>query len=258
MVIVHGLYGSSDNWLTVGRRLAEHFELWLIDQRNHGKSPHAPRHDYQAMTDDLLEFLDEHRLQKVVLLGHSMGGKTAMFFAARFPERVSHLLVADIAPISYVEVHALGTRSNPHGHIMDTMLAVDFSQVRSRAEVDEQLARGIPSRQIRQFLQKSVGRDDEGRFGWLLNIAALRQNLENILDGMDQSNFERGRGITGFSVLFLRGGASDYVLDEHLPAIATIFPYAEVRTLPGLGHWLHAEDPEVFTQEVLDFLSELL
>jgi pimeloyl-ACP methyl ester carboxylesterase len=250
LIIIHGLYGSSDNWVGIGRKLAENFEVFLIDQRNHGKSPHSSDHTYQLLKEDLREFMDTQSIEKAIIIGHSMGGKTAMFFAADYPERVSHLIVTDISPRSYK-----ATNSNQllaHSKIIRAMYNLDFYGINSRQEIDDILAKSIPENRIRQFLLKNVKRSKNNEYSWSLNIKAIRNKLANIMDGLDENQPE----ITGFLVLFIKGENSDYILDEDKKAIFQIFPYADIETIPNTGHWLHAEQPELFLQKIEDFILQ--
>jgi len=253
-VIVHGLYGASDNWVSVAKVLADYFEVYVIDQRNHGHSPHSEEHNYKLLTLDLLEFLDTHEIQKAIFLGHSMGGKTVMFFAAEYPERVNRLIIADIAPKSYIQLHEKQLRSLNHDLIMDAMLSVDFSKVQKRENVEEQLSASIPEPRIRQFLLKNLHRNKNNTFEWILNLKALKNNLYEILDGLNVENFKNGYGVVGFPTLFLKGGNSDYITNEDDKLIRTIFTYAEIETIPNAGHWLHAEQPEIFVKKILEFI----
>lgn len=254
LIVLHGLYGSSDNWMGVARSLARHFELWVVDQRNHGRSPHHPVHTYTALRDDLLEFMDNHRLTRASILGHSMGGKTAMFFAAGHPERVSALIVVDIAPRSYLlhDDPSLGTTD--HGNILRGLSQVNIRDTTSRLVIEERLASFIHSPRVVAFLMKNLHRDPQNHFHWRINVDAITDNLEHILDGMQVRDFEKGRGVTGFPVLFIRGGDSAYIRNEDIGLIKTIFPMAEVVTIPGSGHWVHAEQPDPLIRNVDYFL----
>lgn len=254
LIIVHGLYGASDNWMTIAAKLEGHFEVYMIDQRNHGRSPHSPKHNYSLMVEDLLEFMDTHHLQKAILLGHSMGGKTVMHFAAKYPERVSRLIVVDIAPKDYRPAEPDNSRAIEHRQIIDAMQAVDFSVVESRQDIDAQLSKYIPVERIRQFLLKNVHRSKDNRYSWSLNLDALDRDLDEIMQGLNVEAIQADGGITGFPALFVRGEMSNYVLDEDLDLIESLFPYAELITIPKAGHWLHAEKPDEFVEAIMDFI----
>jgi esterase len=254
LIIVHGLYGSSDNWVTVGKALAKRFEVFIVDQRNHGRSPHSEHHNYDLMRDDLLEFMDKQSIGKALLLGHSMGGKTIMFFAASYPERVNGLIVVDIAPKSYFSYSGESVQSADHLFIIRAMENMDLSEVSNREEADRELSSRITSDRVRQFLLKNLSRSKTGTFRWKLNLEVIRKDLVRILEGLNASEFERGNQITGFPILFIRGANSTYILDSDIPSIRKIFPYAEFTTIPGAGHWLHAEQPELLVEEVNGFV----
>jgi len=255
IIVLHGLYGSSDNWVTIGRALSENYEVWLLDQRNHGRSPHSPEHDYDAMKADLLEFMNDHELDKAILIGHSMGGKTVMQFAIDYPERVNHLIVVDIAPKSYLFSLDMDSDNLNHKKIMEAMLSVDFTGLTQRTEVDDLLIRKIRSHQVRQFLLKNVKRNDDKSFGWVLNINALYNNLEKILISIPVSGSGLGDEVTGFPVLFIKGANSDYITADDRERIEGIFPYAEFQVIQNAGHWLHAEQPADLLKVIHNFLQ---
>jgi pimeloyl-ACP methyl ester carboxylesterase len=250
LLIIHGLYGSSDNWVSIGKKLAENFEVFIIDQRNHGKSPHSPDHNYTVLKNDLKEFMDEHSIEKAILLGHSMGGKTAMFFATENPERVSKLIVADISPRSYKTTNANQLLS--HTAIIRAMYNLDFYGINSRQEIDDILSKSIPENRIRQFLLKNIKRTEKNEYSWRINIKAIKNELVNIMDGLNEDQ----QRITKFPVLFIKGENSEYILDEDRKIIAKIFPFAFIKTIPNAGHWLHAEQPELFLKEINNFILE--
>jgi len=256
VIIVHGLYGASDNWVTVAKALANNFEVFLLDQRNHGRSPHHPDHTYDVMKDDLLQFMDEQAIEQATIIGHSMGGKTVMFFAKEYPERVTNLLVVDIAPKSYAVIAKENRKTIDHESIIDAMLSVDFADVSSREDVEQRLEENLPAERVRKFLMKNLQRQKDNTFKWSLNLDALKNNLPQILDGLNEKDFEKGRGITGFPVLFIKGANSDYITQEdfdHL--ILTIFPFAELVHIPNAGHWVHAEQPNLLIKNMKYFLE---
>ncbi len=252
LIVVHGLYGSSDNWISIARSLSVNFRVYLIDQRNHGRSPHSDKHSYDLLRDDLREFISNNHIRKPVLMGHSMGGKTVMYYAVAFPDLVNSLIVIDMAPVSYMDTAT--TQKDIHKNILSALSGIDLSVARNRGDINNQLAPGIPNPAVRRFLLKNVTRYTGGAFRWKLNIDVLRRNLSGILDGLAPGDFRESGGIKGFPVLFIRGGLSDYIRDEHIPAIRTIFPDAQVRTFENAGHWLHAEEPERLVQTVKNFL----
>lgn len=255
IIILHGLYGSSDNWISIGRELADNFEVFIIDHRNHGSSPHTQDHNYELLKEDLQEFMDQQSIEKATLLGHSMGGKTAIFFAVDYPEKVENLIVVDISPRSYKLPDQPAPHTVDHLNIIQAMINVDFSKVENRMDVDMMLADTIKSQRIRQFLLKNVKRKDKTSFCWKLNLETLHDSMRDILDGIDPSLVNKGNGITGFPVLFIKGENSDYISEPDYPVIQQLFPAAEIVTIPNAGHWLHAEQTELFLKNVKYFLA---
>ncbi|MFA0961984.1 alpha/beta fold hydrolase [Roseivirga sp. BDSF3-8] len=240
LVIFHGLFGSSDNWVTVGRELAKTFQVYLVDMRNHGDSPHQDVHTYESMAEDILQFLDDQKLERPFIIGHSMGGKAAMNFAVRHPDRFEKLIIVDIAPKAY-PVH--------HRTILDGLMGIDVANLESRQEADKQLAKSIPEKPVRQFLLKNLDRDKEGEYSWKLNLAALDANLETIGAGMEEHY------TTDKPVLFIRGEKSNYIQDQDSIAIVALFPNSSIETIKGAGHWVHAEKPQEFVELVTGFIQ---
>ncbi|MFW5720975.1 MAG: alpha/beta fold hydrolase [Bacteroidota bacterium] len=254
LIILHGLYGSSDNWVSIGRKLSENYKVYILDQRNHGKSPHTPQHNYKLLKEDLLEFMDKQSIDKAIILGHSMGGKTAMFFAVDYPERINSLIIVDISPKSYNDTNSIQLLS--HSTIINSMYKVDLSKVKTREDIDKILSQTISSKRVRQFLLKNVNRTKDNRFAWSINLESISNELENIMDGLNIESFKKGAGITGFPVLFIKGEKSDYIETSDKTVIETIFPFAEIETIPDAGHWLHAEQPEIFLKTIQKFLTD--
>jgi len=254
VIILHGLYGSSDNWVTIGRKLADHFKIVIPDQRNHGLSPHSDSHNYQVLADDLLELMDDLKLEKAHLVGHSMGGKTVMNFALLHPDRVDKLVVLDIAPKSYAAFNNYGSATNNHGYILNTLCSVDLSKYNKREELDKAFEPLFPDNTLRQFLLKSVARGANEQFTWRLNVNALRDNLPAIMaeltDAVHQSlSFKK-------PTIFIKGQKSNYVLDEDTLGARRLFSQSEFVTIPDAGHWLHAEQPDLLFKTLLYFLEE--
>jgi len=255
LIILHGMYGSSDNWHTVGKALSDKFEVYLLDQRNHGHSPHHADLSYPLLRDDLRDFLDEQNLWKISIIGHSMGGKTAMYFAAAFPHRIKKLLIVDISPRSYKNLFKPSELVLSHLNIIQSLLSLNLAELNSRTEADIQLAETIHSKTVRQFLLKNLLRTKDGKFEWALNLVALQKGLPAMMDGIDQKAVEEGLRITGFPVLFIRGADSDYIKEEDEIFIKKLFPEAQIKTIPGAGHWVHAEKTEEFIKVAKQFLS---
>uniref|UniRef100_UPI004047DF6E alpha/beta fold hydrolase n=3 Tax=Algoriphagus sp. TaxID=1872435 RepID=UPI004047DF6E len=239
LVILHGLFGSLDNWFSIAKELVEHYTLYLVDQRNHGDSPHSTEWNYGVMVEDLLELLDAEGLDSVYLMGHSMGGKTVMNFAVQYPERVSKLIVGDIAP-RYYPIH--------HQVILEGLNALDLSQLQSRKEADDLLAPYIPELGIRQFLLKSLGRDTNG-FAWKINLSVITQHIEEVGKALDEETVFEG------PTLFLGGTNSSYIQEKDLPDMKRHFPNCTWISIPNAGHWLHAEQPQAVVAEMRKFLG---
>jgi pimeloyl-ACP methyl ester carboxylesterase len=254
LIILHGLYGSSDNWVSIGKVLSEHFEVFLIDLRNHGNSFHSNEHNYHLLKNDLYEFMLSNQIEKAIIIGHSMGGKAAMFFAVDYPEKVQSLIIIDISPRSYKSLIKPESQITDHMNIISSMLSVDFTKIKSREDVDEILSKTIKSVRIRRFLLKNVHRRKDGSFEWKLNLHALHNHLPEIMDGLDPKKFLNGNGITGFPVLFIKGEKSNYIMEEDLQIIKTIFPAADLVSIPDSGHWLHAEKPDLLLKTLRYFI----
>ncbi len=254
LIITHGLYGASDNWVGIGRELAKSHEVFILDWRNHGNSPHTLEHNYQILKNDLLNFIDEQGLTKVSLLGHSMGGKANIFFAVDNPSRVDSLIVVDISPRSYMSLNQHTPHTVDHLNIIKAMMDVDFSKVDSRMDIDMMLSDTVKSQRVRQFLLKNVKRKDQHSFEWKLNLQSLHDNIPNILNGLDLDKVNNGMGVSGFPVLFIKGADSDYISDIDYPIIQKIFPVADIVSIPNAGHWVHAEQTELFLKNVNYFL----
>jgi len=239
LLLLHGLLGSHHNLLPVAERLAVHFQVFALDQRNHGASPHHDDIDYDLLAADVALFIQVHKLGRVHLLGHSMGGKAAMRFAQLSPELLQKLIVVDMSP-----------RAQPprYNSLLDALLHLDLARYAHRTEVDAALAAAIPDKSIRQFLLKNLGRDAEGELVWKPNIPALHANYENLRVAIPITPQFAG------PTLFVRGGRSDYVGDEDFEIARQIFPAAELATIDGAGHWVHAESLEPFLQAVTIFL----
>ncbi len=251
LVIVHGLYGSSDNWINIGKRLAEKYTVYMLDQRNHGRSPFADSHTYDDLKNDLLEFFEQHKIEKAILLGHSMGGKVAMWFAADYPEKIEKLVIADITPKDYLLLKN-DSQFYLHQNILLAMQEIDFTQIKSRNEVDDFMAEKIDDKRIRQFLLKNVARDIETKlYKWRINAEVLYDHLEEIVSGVNKNWLDDRIPITSYPVIFIRGMKSNYILPEDEILIKEIYPDAKIIDIPDAGHWLHAEQPEKFMEAVM-------
>jgi esterase len=240
IIVLHGLFGSSDNWLTQAKLLADHYKVYSLDLRNHGQSPHSEDFDYPSMVKDLDEFIDTNALQGPVIVGHSMGGKAAMNFALAQPNKLSKLIVVDIAPKAY---------NLEHYTIAEGLKAIPVDKVASRNEADEILARHVPDADVRQFLLKNLQRKSEGGFSWKINLPVITDTLANIgLDLQFPGSFNK-------PTLFIRGSKSKYITDTDWERITEVFPKAELETM-DTGHWVQAEKPQEFADTVIRWLAK--
>ena len=239
LILLHGLFGAGDSLGGIRRRLSPSFRVHSLDLRNHGHSPHTRSMSYPEMAADVLAYMRTAHLHQVCLLGHSMGGKVAMEMALIAPEMVARLIVADIAPVAY-EPH--------HDHIIQALSDFEPAQMSSRREADAALARFIPERGVRQFLLTNLVPTDGG-FRWRMNVAGILACYDQIMAA------PQTQGVYEGPTLFIRGGESDYIQQGHSDAVARFFPHADLRVMPGVGHWLHAEKPELFSRLCQRFLE---
>jgi esterase len=254
VIILHGLYGMSDNWHSIGKSLSGHYSVIIPDQRNHGRSPHSNEHNYEVMKQDLLELFNRLEIDKAMLIGHSMGAKTAALFAIDHPQRISKLVLVDMSPKAYT-VEEYDSFSADHKAILSALQKTDIANAGSRKEVEEQLEPFIPNVAVRHFLLKNLRRDYEKKFYWSLNIEAILNNLRFLLDGIPEnafSNYVRPY----FPVLFVKGARSNYLVPEDFEKLKQLFPKAIFKTIEKAGHWVHAEQPKQFLEVVDNFLQK--
>jgi esterase len=238
IVILHGIFGSSDNWLTQARLLSPHYRVITVDLRNHGQSEHSDEFNYQVMVSDIENFINEMNLADPIIIGHSMGGKVAMNFAVAHPDKLSKLIVVDIAPKPYNLEHYV---------IIDGLKAIPIDTISSRQEADAVLSDFVPESDVRQFLLKNLQRKPEGGFTWKINLPVIDKHLSKIgYDLQFEGTFDK-------PTLFIRGGRSRYVTDQDMVRIKAIFPLAELSTL-ATGHWVQAEKPKEFVGIVENWL----
>lgn len=241
MIILHGLFGQSDNWNSLAKQFGESgFEVYAADQRNHGLSPHSDEWDYKTMSEDLHELITDNKLEKVILLGHSMGGKTVMYYTLEHPENVDKLIVVDIAPKYYPPQHV---------QVVKGLKAVDFNVVKTRKEVEAILSEYIDDLGTRQFLLKNVYWKEDGRLDWRFNLKVIDEKMENVGMAIPQENS------VDVPALFIRGEKADYILDSDLDLIQELFPRSMLETIAGSGHWVHVEKPKEFFNAVMSFVK---
>lgn len=239
-VILHGLLGMGDNWKTLGTKFSEEgYQVHLIDQRNHGRSFHSENFNYALMAEDLKTYCNHYKLDDIVLLGHSLGGKTAMHFATSFPLVISKLIVADISPKQYPQHHQ---------DILKALSVLDFTILKSRGEADDVLSQYIKELGTRQFLLKNLYWKKKGELGLRVNLKAISENIEEVGKPLAENAVFQG------DTLFLKGEKSGYIESTDEILIKKHFPNATIATVSRAGHWLHAENPSEFYQIVMNFL----
>ncbi|MDP2175042.1 MAG: alpha/beta fold hydrolase [Bacteroidota bacterium] len=237
--ILHGIFGMLDNWHNIAKELGNSYQVFTIDARNHGKSPHADEMSYQLMAEDVIELADDLGIDKFILLGHSMGGKTALWTAHQFPERISKLIVADIAPKTYQAGHTTYFKA---------LKNIDWSSLLSRKEIDDALVAYEQNMGIRLFLAKNIERNEAGAFELKCNIDAIEKAYPEIIGGL---NFNQ---INNIPTLFLLGENSNYLKEEDKPFIVSYFKNVTYKTVSNAGHWLHADNPKEFLEKLNSFL----
>jgi pimeloyl-ACP methyl ester carboxylesterase len=239
VIILHGLFGTLDNWQTIGRQLGEHFNVYTIDQRNHGRSPHTDDFSYTILADDLQYFMESHWIYKAHIIGHSMGGKTAMQFALQYPDMVDKLIVLDIAPKDYKGGHEV---------ILETLESIDLTKIQDRKEAESFMLARIPDFGTRQFLLKNLTRNEKtAAFEWKMNLVVLQREYDAILANVDD-------GIYDGDTLFVRGQKSDYIIDAEIPNIKAKFPNMQLETIENAGHWVHADQPKQLLEIIQRYL----
>ena len=242
VIILHGLFGMLDNWQQFARELGNDFSVFIVDQRNHGKSPHSDAFNYEVMAEDLFHFMESHFMFEAFVLGHSMGGKTAMQMALLEPDMVQKVIVVDIAPKPY-----------PPGHIeiMQALSSVPIESAESRSDVNDALKKHIPQKGVRQFLMKNLTREKGGGYRWKMNLDVIMQHYDKILDFNPMAYpFEN-------PALFVRGGKSNYIQDDDYPLIREQFLEARVETITDAGHWVHVDAYQELLDMTRDFFNEI-
>ncbi|MFC0445074.1 alpha/beta fold hydrolase [Pseudidiomarina halophila] len=239
VLLIHGLFGDLDNLKRLARDLESDHRVILMDCRNHGDSFHSTTMTYAAMAEDVKRLLDKLEIKSVSLVGHSMGGKLAMEFTLTYPDYVQSLIVADVAPVAY---------DARHRHILDALEALDLSSINNRKDADAELAKNIDERGVRQFLLKNLQPEDDG-YHWRLNLPVIDRCYEEISAGVREGHYDG-------PVLFIKGGDSNYLTEEHRDAVTSRFSDVEIKIIEGTGHWLHAEKPRIFNRLARGFLEQ--
>ena len=244
IIIIHGLFGMSDNWNSIGKKISENYNVHILDLRNHGRSFHNANFSYDDMSNDLHEYLLHHNIQKPILIGHSLGGKVAMNFSFKNSEKVKGLIVVDIAPKTY--------NIDFHINILSVLSRVSLFNYSSRDEIDKVLSKDIPEPSIRSFLMKNLYRQENKNFKWRFNIEVLRKELSNI------KNADFLNGELTLPTIFIKGGNSSYINSNDEILISKHFKNSRISEVVGAGHWVHAEKPDLFYKEVMAFITQEL
>jgi len=238
LVILHGLFGTSDNWQTHAKKLGEYYRVILVDQRNHGHSPWSDDFTYEHLADDLERLILHLEIDKFTLIGHSMGGKTAMYYSQKYPNRLEKMVIVDIG-IKRYPMH--------HNEIIKGIKSIDLSTIESRSAAEQAMLPFVDSYGVRQFLLKNLYWIEKGKLAWRMNVEVLEREMEEILAPIPAIE-------VWTPTLFLRGAMSNYILDEDWDAMEELFPDATLETIENAGHWVHSEQPEEFIEKVLGFV----
>jgi len=231
VIILHGLFGSTSNWRSISRELSKTHRVISLDLRNHGKSPWHDSMTYADLAGDVMHYIERNSLEHSKIIGHSMGGKTAMTLLQKFEITTGKVFIIDIAPVSYRHDHNL---------FIQVMQSIEFNQISSRQQVDEQLARMIDDYGVRQFLMQNLDREG-GRYSWRINLHAIAKNMPEIM------GYQRNHAVEN-DVVFISGDQSGYIRPEYHGTIKSQFPNSVIETIQGAGHWLHAEKPQALLQ----------
>ena len=248
VLVFHGLYGSSDNWQTIGKQLSDKHTVIIPDLRNHGQSFHSDEMDFESMSHDILKLYKKLNLKKCIVMGHSMGGKLAMKLALDHPERVEKLIIIDVAPKSYLKGYS--KHYEFHKNVVNIMNSMDLSSIGSRREAEDIMKQRLLSERTVKFLLKNLKSDKKEGFKWRLNMNAIHRNLYKLIDGNEE---EAGSYID--PALFIKGANSDYILENDYELIYKIFPKADIQSIENAGHWVHAEQPEKFLEIIKQFIN---
>lgn len=240
IIILHGLFGMLDNWQSIAKALSDDYEVWLVDQRNHGRSPHSDTHNYDAMAADVQDLIASNHIEKPLIVGHSMGGKTALRLAQLHPEAISGIVVVDMGVKEY-PIH--------HDNIIDALKSVPVDKVESRTEAEDHLKKKIDNFGIRQFLLKNLNRKGEGNYEWRFNLSVLEDSMPDIVAALPEEK-------SVVPAFFIYGSQSDYILKDDIPDLQSLFPNSNFKSLDS-GHWVHAEKPKEVIAEIHQFANEL-
>ena len=250
IIILHGLFGMSDNWIPIAKQLAGKHKVYLLDMRNHGQSPHSIIHDYKSMSEDVLEFLNDTKIKKATLIGHSMGGKAVLQFAVDYAKKVEQLIIADISPKAYINSQDFKRKVNNHQELLKSMKQVDLENFKDRSEVRAYFNEYFQDDFIHQLIQKNIKKNNQSQFIWKINVDVLYKSLDDIKNEVPLSNEFRF-----IKTLFVFGSNSPYFRNEDKVYIQTKLPFAQIKSIEGAGHMLHIENGKKFVEIVSAFMN---
>ncbi|HXK80995.1 MAG TPA: alpha/beta fold hydrolase [Bacteroidales bacterium] len=253
IIILHGLYGSGDNWMSIAKKFSDNYTVLLPDMRNHGKSPHSDIHNYHVMVEDIRELMAERNIVKAHIIGHSMGGKTAMFFTVKYPELVDKLVIVDIAPSETTKLIEESSHALFHLNLINSLLNIEIDKASNLKEAKDLLANEIDDKRLIGFLLKNTTKSN-GKYHWQMNLDAFLHNLPEIMEGLNIDDFIDRKINT--STLFLKGSNSDYIDNKDYKHIDFIFTNSKIKVISGAGHWMHAEQPAAIEESILSFFNE--
>jgi esterase len=243
LIILHGLFGMSDNWVSIGKKIADKgYCVYIPDQRNHGLSPRSNDFNYDFLADDLEEFILQEDISNPVIIGHSMGGKAAMTYALSHPDKIKKLIIVDIGIKKY-PIH--------DKEIIDALFAINLETAASRTEIEKELSVKISDFRVVQLLMKNLTRNEDNSFEWKLNVKVIREKFSSAFENVRFDNSPYNG-----SVLFIKGEKSFYILEKDIPEIKTVFLNSIFETIPGASHWVHADNPTAFLEVVMNYLSD--
>lgn len=240
VIIMHGMFGMLDNWQLIAKSLSENFMVYLVDLRNHGRSPHSEEFGYDIMADDILTFMHDNWIHEAHVIGHSMGGKVAMKLALKNPDMVRKLVIVDIAPKTY---------EGNHEAVLNALKGLELEKLNSRSEAEDYFRKCLEEESTVQFLLKNLTREKDGTYRWKMNLPVIIEHYPEIL------GFESDEDPFDSDTLFIRGDKSDYIIPEEFPKFLKLFPRAELKTISNAGHWVHAENPVEFINKLTEFLE---
>lgn len=250
IIIAHGLFAMSDNWVRVAKQLSKNNKVYVLDLRNHGQSPHSKNHDYEAIGEDFNEFMNDLNISKAIFLGHSMGGKAVMQFANNYPEKVEKMIIADVSPKAYVHNEEFVKKTINHKLLLEVLQKANLNNFKNRKEIINYFSKFFNDIFILQLIQKNIRKNKNGYFEWKINVEVLNANLNEIIKEVELSE-----SINDIASLFIFGGHSPYYEKSDIEQIKKTFKNVEVKIIKNAGHLLHIEKENDFISIINDFIN---